>query len=237
MIVATTPYRRWTPEEDAYLRANYAAGGAAVARALGIPDHRVYNRAHRLGLGHQPRTTIGEAFRAELRRLHGLGWADPEIADRLGCERHTASRHRRAMGLGSNRFHPRQRARVAANTADQCKAVGVRSLAEVRAAAFRRFASESGWPPDLRPRHVHILDALESRGPMTRAEIAMAIGLEWRGSRRSLKSNGVGGSYLSQLMARGLVISLGRVVRGDGSGHSVNLYSLSLTTERAVDRG
>lgn len=103
--------------------------------------------------------------------------------------------------------------------------------------AFRRYAASSGWPEDLAPREVHILEVLSASDPMTRPEIARAIGMPWIGSRRSLKGNTPGGSYLASLMRRGLVASLGRVVRGQGRGHSLHLYTLAIDAERSATGG
>jgi hypothetical protein len=80
---------------------------------------------------------------------------------------------------------------------------------------------------------VQILDALAERGPMTKAQIAEAIGMPWRGrpSRRILKSRDQEGSYLAHLVKRGLVIQLGRVYGKRYQWHMV--YSLSLATQRS----
>ena len=230
--------RPWSGPEVEVLRRDYQhLGGPAVADALGRSVSSVYQQVNKLGLAHQARTTADDGFLASLRTLHAEGLTDPEIADRLRCERHTVSRHRRSLGLASNRSASRYRARVAEKTRAQCRAAGVASLAEVRVLAFREYATSSGWPEDLRPREVQILEALDASGPMTRPEIAKAIGLPWIGSRKSLASNTPGGSYLAGLMRRGLVACLGRVVRGEGRGGSVNLYSLSITAERSVSVG
>ena len=118
-------------------------------------------------------------------------------------------------------------------------AAGLPNLAALRAAVFRDRARASGWPEDLRPRAVQILNALWDRGPMTRTEIALAIGLRinYGGPheiRKILKSNDAEGSYLAHLLARGLLVDLGRVgtVVGQGRGRSVHVYSLPLTIER-----
>lgn len=85
--------------------------------------------------------------------------------------------------------------------------------------------------------HLHVRTLWE-RGPMTRLELAEAIGMAWKGSRKSLAGNGPGGSYLPTLMRRGLVVSLGRIVqtgpKGKRKGRNVHLYSLPLTIQRRV---
>lgn len=230
--------RRWTEAERETLRCSYATVAASeLAMRLDRSVSSVYQEALKLGLQKVQHVKTGLAFRAELRRLHALGFSDAEAAGELGCERHTVGDWRRRLGLCSNARSERVRAKVRATTARQVAEAGVASLGEIRALAFRQFAAESGWPEDLRPRAVQILDLLAIRGPMTRREIAEAIGMPWKGSRKSLTSNDAEGSYLAHLMARGLVVSLGRVVRGVGSGKSVQLYSLALTAERSVGDG
>lgn len=225
--------RPWTDaERDTVRRLYREVGTAEIARRVGRTARSVYQQADKLGLV-TPRTRIDGRFLATLRRLHARGWSDAEIASEFVCERHTVSKHRRALGLPSNRGSARYRARVAAKTREQCKAAGVKSLAEVRALAFRERARRAGWPEDLRPRAIQMLDALAVLGPLTRREIADAIGMAWHGSRSSLKARG-NSTYLAELMSLGLVVSLGKVVGGNGKGGNVQLYSLALTTEREV---
>ena len=227
--------RPWTERELAIMRRDYhRIPSPVLGLRLGRTARSVYMKAKDLGLATQHRTDTGPAFQAELSRLNALGWADPEVAAALGCERHTVSRWRGILGLPARTFSERNRRNVAGKTAEQCRAAGVGSLAEVRVLVFRRRAVESGWPADLRPRAVAILDALAARGPMTRREIADAVGMPWKGSRASLCSNDPEGCYLGHLMARGLVVDLGRVVRGPGRGGSAHLYSLGLNVERSV---
>ncbi len=128
----------------------------------------------------------------------------------------------------------RNRARVASKTREQLDRAGLGTLAEARREAFKARARAAGWPEDLRPRAVQILNLIWDRGPMTRREIAEAIGMPWHGSRGSLKSNDPEGSYLANLMKRGLVVCFERAgtVRGKGKGRSVNIYSLSTHIQR-----
>jgi len=229
------PRKFWTAGEVARLHRLYPKMTAVqVARRLGRTEKAVYQRAKAEGLATQHRTDTGPAFRSELARLNALGWTDPEIAAELGCERHTVAKWRRWAGLPHRRFDDHMRRRVAEKTAEQCRKAGVESLADVRVLAFRRRAVAAGWPADLRPREVQILEALMARGPMTRREIAGAIGLPWHGSRRSLKCRGGRGSYVANLLAVGLVVDLGRLVRGPGRGGSSHLYSAALDCERSA---
>lgn len=232
--VSATTREHWSDADIATLARLYPTSTAAeIARRLGRTTKAIHEAAKSRGLTKQSRSVTGDAFRAEVRRLNAEGYPDGEIAAVLGCERHTVSKHRRALGLPSMARGERYRRRVAERTRAQCEAAGVDSLGAIRALAFRDFAAGRGWPSDLPPRAVMILDAL-STGPMTRRQIADAIGMPWKGSRLSLKSNGPGGSYLAGLMRRGLVVPLGRLVTGRGKGRSVNLYSLALTAERSM---
>lgn len=225
--------RPWTESELATVRAEYGTTPAReLAARLGRSPRAVYQAADRMGLAHQHRTDVTLTWEAELRRLHALGHCDTDIAARLGCERHTASKHRRRLGLVGHARGERTRAKVRATTAEQCRRAGVANLGALRSLVFARRSAEAGWPAGLRPREVDILDALAIRGPLTRREIAGAVGMRWLGSRKSLKCRGGRGSYLADLIAAGLVVSLGRVVSGRGKGGSSQLYSLALDLER-----
>lgn len=232
------PKRYWTPEEDAVLRERLGRETAAsIAARLGRKARSVHNRTRQLGLA-APAPRLSAADRAEVRRLHALGWCDTEIGAALGHERHSIGRARARMGLAANAASDHRRRQVAARTRRQLDDLGVRSLGELRSVAFRAYALEHGWPAGLRPRAVQILELLHRDGPKTRRQIAEALGMPWKGSRKSLVSNDPEGSYLAHLMARGLVVSLGRVVRGRGKGRSCHLYSLALdATRRSTDAG
>lgn len=220
----------WTDSQRAIVRERYRRdGAAAVARTIGRTVRQVHQMAVTLGLSdHHPRVSAGD--RATIRRLNAEGWSDAEIAAELGRDRHVVGRHRRRMGLADNAASERRRGRVREATAQQLEAAGIASLGELRAVAYRDFAASRGWPADLRPRAVMILHALAARGPMTRRQIALAIGMPWKGSRKSLTSNDPEGSYLANLAARGLVVRLLRAapVTGQGKGRSCDLYTLSV---------
>jgi hypothetical protein len=160
---------------------------AEIARRLERSARSVSYRAAKLGLRKIRRARVDDAFVAEVRRLHSEGRTDPEIAEAMDCERHLISRTRRPLGLPSTRGSYGFRPRVGQATREQCRRAGVPTLAEIRVLAFREKARRSGWPAELASREVDILDALAARGPMTRREIAAAIGANWVGSRSSLK--------------------------------------------------
>lgn len=230
----------YTDAELAVLRQAFGIRTAAcVAKSLGRTASSVYQAWARLGLS-QKRRNPGP-LRRFIRAKHRLGWSDNEIAE-AWCAEHpgqSAARecvcdHRRRLGLGSNRLSKHCRARVAKKTQEQCDKAGVKSLAEVRRLAFNQFAERHGWPADLRPRAVQILDLLYQHGPKTRRQIAEATGMSWIGSRSSLKSNDPEGSYLAHLIARGLVVRTLKSVKGRGKGGSCDLYSITPHVRRGT---
>ena len=226
--------RPWTQDDLDYLRRWHGRRPVRlIAQELNRTRESTYRKTVQLGLSTGKQSRLGKRFLTFLREKHALGWSDAEIAAAFGCERHTVGDWRKRLGLACNALSDHYRRRVARKTRQQLKEAGVSTLAELRAETWRQKAREMGWPEDLRWRSVQILEALHTRGPMTRREIAEAIGMPWKGSRKSLVSNDPEGSYLAHLQARGLVIRLGRVVRGKGSGYSTNLYSLALHVQKA----
>lgn len=229
----------WSEEELGQLRTLYGTVSLKeIARRMGRSVSSVSCQVYdRLQLErYRPHRSDPSQFRRKVKRLHGTGLSDQEIADELGCSRKWVSEIRVRLGLPAWGNSPRRRARVRATTAEQLAAAGVRSLAELRCQVWRERARSQGWPDDLRPRAVQILSTLWERGPMTRRELADAIGMPWKGSRKSLVSNDPEGSYLAHLMARGLVVSLGRIAKRKGRGTSVHVYSLPMTIERRMTR-
>ena len=237
------PGRFWTKHEDAVLRRWYGRKPAAeIAEELGRSVPAVTNRAGLLGLtSRQRRYTEDKRLRDWVAYFALKGWLDQEIADSWNGTRRTyrlcrrvVCDVRRALGLPANANNARHRAKVAEATRRQLERVGLGSLAEVRKEAYRRFARQRGWPEWLRPRHVQILDVLYEQGPHTRRDLAVAIG--WnisRGQRALLASNYGRGSYLSDLLACGMVFrSRYRAVRGHKPGESWYLYAVSTAIRR-----
>lgn len=174
------------------------------------------------------------AVRKRLIALVREGLCNPHIAAILQCERHTVGDWRKRLGLPASRGQKCERCRreTSERTKAQCDSAGLPSLAQLRVRRYRQFARESGWPEDLRPRAVHILNALYERGPMTRREIAEAVGMPWKGSRKSLVSNDPEGSYLAHLLNRGFVVVQKRACKGRGRGRSTSVYMIPLTIHR-----
>lgn len=223
--------RTWSTQDNEYVRENYGKVPASViANHLGRSVTQVYNKAKGLGITREL-ADFGPKFEKFLRAKNAAGWSDTEIAAAWKCDRHAVGGQREKLGLPAQTLSEHRRKLVSKKTRAQCVKAGVKNLAEVRRLAFRKYAKRYGWPEDLRPRAVQILQALLINGPMTRIEIAKKIGMPWKGSRKSLVSNDPEGSYLAHLQARGLVVRLGRLKRGKSRGKSTNLYSLSPNIE------
>ena len=181
-----------------------------------------------------------------IRRLAGEGACNSCIARALGRAKGNSAKHqvaywRRKLGL------PAVGSRGAVDSCQTCKertregtrrqiaAAGVESLADVRALAYRRYARECGWPEDLAPREVQILNVLAERGPMTARELAEAIGTRTdikntvTGYGQYLKGNGRGGTYTAALARRGLIENLPRWQKSGrrGVGRLPGLYTLT----------
>lgn len=231
-----TPSRRrfWTERELDFVRRDYGRVPVAeIAVALRRTVGSVYQQADRLRLTKHPKVDWTR-LDCELRRLHALGRSDAEIATELRriagreLDRRTVGGRRVQLGLSHNASSDHRRRRVAEKTKAQCALAGVATLADIRVQSWQDAAARCGWPRDLRPRAVQILNTLYQRGPMTRRQIAEAIGLPWNGSRKSLTSRDTEGIYLWHLVRRGLVVRLPRLVKGTGKGRSTHLYTLAL---------
>jgi hypothetical protein len=234
--------RFWTTEEDAYLRQHYnVLTGKQIALQLNRTKCSVYQRANGLGLNEEKVKRPGIV--AYLEEKHALGWSDAEIAEAYTAEHPDTPIHRKAvqerrhrLSLPSNAYSEHRRRRVAERTQQQLQAAGLTSIGDLRAVAFRKFQNRAGWPVnafgELRPRHVQILNFLYEQGPHTRRQIAEAIDMPWKGSRKSLASNDPEGSYLAHLQAKGLVVRLGRRVQMGGQGKNVSQYGIPPSVQR-----
>lgn len=220
----------WTAAQKRALRELYGREPAPrIARRIGRPLHQVHRMAAKLGLAWQPRVRVTPEVLGEIRTRNARGDTDTMIAGALGCDRHTVSRHRKAMGLPGREKGEVWLAGVRAGLARQLERSGLASAGQLRRESYRAYARECGWPEDLRPRSVQILNLLAAAGvPLDRRQIAEGIGMPWKGTRNSLASNDPEGSYLAHLAARGLVLRLPRAkhVLGEGRGRTCDLYCL-----------
>lgn len=240
----------WTPEEMLIVERQERAGDTPAQIAAHLPGRSltaVYQVRVKLGLARQPSRLLTKLDDL-IKETHPEGWSDSEIAAEWNrrqqnpaahITRNCVGKHRRKLGLPDNALSPRRIEQVRQKTREQLRRSGLPTLAALRAKAFRDRARSAGWPEDLRPRHVQILNVIWDKGPMTRREIATAIGArtDYVGKhaiRKILKSNDREGSYLAHLLARGLIIVFERAntVTGKGKGRSTHIYSLPLNIER-----
>jgi hypothetical protein len=224
--------RSWTIDELIALEEGYGSVPIhELARRLNRTVAAIRMAAYLYGFAQEHRYCTRED-EASIRQLNAEGMSDTEIAARLGFERHAISRNRRRLGLPSRAYSERYREKLRAAARRQCEAAGVSNLGQFRALKLREYVARSGWPASVRMRGAQILDLLEARGPLTRREICAELGLPWHGARNSLKSNHPENTYMAHLQRIGLVVRLGRVVKGAYTGGNVNLYALALTAER-----
>lgn len=158
--------------------------------------------------------------RARIRRFAVMGWSDREIAEALGCWRGTVGKHRREMGLPSNRHNQRHNAKVAKGIRRFCRRNDCRSLRDVQILSQRIAAAKTGWPIGLALRETQILNLLED-GPKTRNELAETLGLTT--GKHALKGSR-NGAWLRTLAARGFVRAERRYV---GGRRIADLYHLA----------
>lgn len=230
---------RWTQVELEAVHTLTLEGLTAAQIAARLPGRTmcmVHRQRHLLGLCRKLDVVgLDDLIHAR----HSEQWSDAEIAGEWNAShsenqiaRETVGGHRRKLGIAANAATPRLRARVAAKTAEQVAAAGAASLAELKSQVIRDRIKQMGWPADLRWREAQILSLIWERGPMTKGELAEAVG-DFRG-KMALYSNDRGGSYLATLQRRGLLFVFKRAVnRGRGVGRGLDLYSLNpFTIER-----
>jgi len=185
-------------------------------------------------MGMTPKTAAQWALIA---KLNAEGKTDTEIARLVGLNRCYVQRVRsRRLGLP-----------VAAGVREAQRRVGLgqgvrgRGWAKILAGrqGRRREAAASGWPQGLLLTETRILDALALHGPMTRKEIADAIGLPWTNSINVFHAgNAPGGNYLRHLVKTGLVVRLcpiAGVVRGVVWVFSLSFDALDYRNKEAAD--
>lgn len=219
--------RLFTPEQIEVVRTNYHAMEAPqIAAMIGKRTASVYRIAKRLGLANKIRFyTPAEITTVRQLNLDGLN--DYEIADMMGMTReqvHHIRYDRLKLDAAEEGLRRGQRRALEG----QRRVMGIKSIGQLRSLAFKNYAIRHGLPEGLRPRAVQIVYALASMGPSTHQQIAMAIGMPWKGARKSLVSNDPEGTYLSHLESRGIVVCLKRKLRTGGRGQNVSLYDLTL---------
>lgn len=177
--------------------------------------------------------------RARIIELLGQSYSDGYIARELGLNRRELNHYRRK--------HLRIEARPRKEHVDrdsgrrgQERSMGC-DPSEVRASRYWSIGPRLGWPMGVRFRAVQLLECL-LRHPngMTRSQLRDHLGL----TPGQMSGNDTQGTYLANLIARGLVAAAARVIptgrkiirKGSvapvGSGQNVHLY---FSTPLAVD--
>lgn len=223
----------FTTREDRTIIANWGKIQASeIAKKLGRNVNSVYNRVYRLGIGEKHDKKAIAKRKVKIAALHAKGYSGQEIADGVGLGRRTVQNHLNRMGLSANGRNERYRKRVAKRTKQQCQEAGVKSLAGIKALEVRKLANGLGWPEHLSLRGLQIVDLLYVRGPMTRKQIAAAIGMRWKSSRKALSNSRVpGGSYMAELLRAGLLVRLESAITHKGKGNHEDVYMVGLEIE------
>jgi transposase len=227
---------RYTAAETAYIAQHWGKiPSRSIAASLGRGVWSVRAKAFRMGVsGERPKKKTPDDWREVASQKLAEGWSLNELAAIFGVSRRHVGALLEKAGLAAvGNAHPRQRALTAARTRIQLEAAGLENVAQIRVAAFRDFATSLGWPADLRPRGVQIIELLLVHPLLNRRELCELTGMPWRGSRQSLASNDPEGSYLANLMTRGLVVRSPRIRtaseigKRSGCGCGVHYYAAS----------
>lgn len=238
----------WSADEIAIVR-GWTGTVVELAARLGRNVDSCHRVRRRLGLARK-KSDLGypAGVDAVVTALHAQGLDDVAIAAELAPRFPDRPMDRRAVGFIRERLglptnwtadNPRARAKRRAIIAKQMATMGLAGPTDLRTRAYARFATDMGWPAEtfgvLRPRAVQILTELYQRGPMTRRELAAAIGMPWRGVRNTLSSNDPEGSYVANLQRRGLVTRLPRCLDdSQGSGKKVYRYAIATGVRRGA---
>ncbi len=228
-----TTKRFWTEREIAYLLAQYGKiETKEIAKKLRRSIGSVHQCADRHGLSKKRDKAKSLKLQRRIREMNASGLRDSEISDILGVNRRSVAWLRKKQGLPAIGRNESYRRMVAEKTKQQCRQAGVKNLAELRSLEMKRIAKKLGWPETLSVRAVQILETLYRYGPMTRKQLAAAIGIPWAGSRKTFSNNRVPGqSYTAELMRAGLVIRLDSAICHAGRGNHEDVYMVALGVE------
>lgn len=170
-------------------------------RQLGLSANRT------LTPGHVRRDNTIHPHRERIVALLGQGYSDGHIARELGINRRELAHYRRRhLRIGAIPRKEQLDRHTSYRTQQQTLG---RSLGEHRAALYWSIGPRLGWPEGIRFRAVQCLELLlQNPCGMTRAQLRDQLGL----TDSQMASNDPQGSYLANLVARGLVAAAARVV-------------------------
>lgn len=209
--------RSYTDEQIERVRQMHAKGlnDRQIRDQTGLSSWSIWDiRKNRLGLpARRSRPDVNRnnkihPHRDEIRRLADLKWNDSQIASQLGVNRRQLREYRvKHLQLDSvprsemlNRSAGRQR---------QEQVLG-RSPADIRAEKLWSFATSLGWPEGVRYRAVQILELMVQLGrPVVRSELPQLLNVP---PSKVFKSNDPQGTYLGNLISRGLVAAATKVI-------------------------
>jgi len=225
--------RRWTDTESEYVIKHYGRKKVdTIASYLSRSVSSVYQHARKIGVCETHDRAAAARRDCKIKQLHLKGWSSSEIEKAVDIGHRSIRERIHKMGMIPNGRNARYRKRVAKKTKEQCAAAGVKNLAELRSKEMKRVARNLGWPDYLSLRSVQILETLFQLGPMTRKQIAKAIGLKWVGVQHTFKNKRVPGhNYLAELQRAGLVVRLESAITHKGKGNHQDLYMVALEVE------
>ena len=216
-----TPVRRYSEAEYEAIRQRYPKEGSVrLAMDLGRAPGSIVAVAAHLGVSFHRRWTSDED--RLLKGLHREKKSYRQISTRL--DRSTSAIGKRLQDLGlTHRYDPAQRRRKLAAIHEPGP-----SSVETRWARVRLKLGEHGWPPDLNPKEIKILNGIAERGPMTRRQLAeLTDEPRAHDVRYQLRGHG-GRSAIARLLARRLLVRV--IIQGE-SRHRAAVYAMPLDAQ------
>lgn len=191
--------RLFSDADREMIRSRYRTEGAKpLAREMGRDRNCIVALAQRMGVVCIRRWTEAEDRR--LMQLLQAGKKHAEIVVQMGRSYSAIAKRAQEVGMARRLFSP------AARRQSLITIISPRPLgSEARWARERIALGEHGWPPDMNPKEVRILESLRKCGPQSRRALALSIGEPaTRDPRKFLMTHG-GCSAMARVMARGLV--------------------------------
>lgn len=197
-------YRPFSSSELAAVVARYPDEGAiALAEEFGRKRGDIVSVAGRLGVHCNLVRRWTAELDSKLAELVLTKRTYVQIAALIDRTPTAVGKRVQTLGLCAYRLD-REKRRVEARLLQRPDRGGARS----RWAKERIALGEHGWPPDLNPKEVLILETLRVRGPMSRRNLSLAIGESPRLSKKHTLRTHSGMSVMTRVQARSLVARL-----------------------------
>lgn len=218
------PKRPFTNAERQMVFDRYPSEGAKpLAQAMGRTQADIVSLAQRLDVRFDGLRRWTEAEDARLAEMRRAGRTAIAIAAALDRTVTAVGKRAIALGLSTPTYDLQARWRSLAKPR-----VVTRSGCEVRWARARLALGEHGWPPDLNPKEIAILESLLARGPQTRLVLSRSVGEPASRHRHKRLMTHGGRSAMARLLARGLVA---RCFLNDGRKRTT-IYALTRSAEQ-----